>query len=87
MTYVLGSSRKTILKASYSRYAEALGAAAVSVPNNSLGVAYAYYAWNDANRNDLVEPAEVDRSAAGLQFARNLRSAAARKRWTPIQLR
>jgi len=71
VTYALGSKRNTILKASYSRYAEALDVFLVSIPNNSAGAAYAYYAWHDANQNNLVEPGEVDTSAGGFQFARN----------------
>lgn len=71
ITYALGSNRTTIFKASYARYAEALGTGTVSIPNNSAGAAYAYYAWNDKNGDGLVQPGEVDTSAAGFQFSRN----------------
>jgi outer membrane receptor protein involved in Fe transport len=71
VAYALDPKQKTVLKASYSRYADALAIFDVSIPNNSQGAAYAYYAWNDANHNNLVEPSEVDTSASGFQFARN----------------
>jgi hypothetical protein len=71
LTYALGSKRNTVLRASYSRYAETLNAFLVSIPNNSAGAAYAYYAWSDANHNNLVEPGEIDTSPAGFQFPRN----------------
>ena len=70
-TYALTPKRNTIVKASYSRYAEALGRGEISIPNNSFGAAYAYYAWNDANGDRLIQPGEVDTSAGGFQFPRN----------------
>jgi carboxypeptidase family protein/TonB-dependent receptor-like protein len=75
LTYALGAARTTIFKASYSRYAEALGTAIIAQTNPVAGAAYAYYAWNDANHNNLVEPGEVDTSAAGFQFGRNYNDA------------
>jgi hypothetical protein len=71
LTYALGDTRSTILKASYAQYAEALGTGTVTIPNNSAGAAYGYFAWNDANHDNLVQPGEVDTSAAGLQYTRN----------------
>ena len=71
MTYALGANRNTILKGSYAQFAETLGTYVVAIPNNSAGAAYAYYAWNDANQNNLVEPDEVDTSDAGFQFSGN----------------
>lgn len=56
----LGANRTTVLKASDARYAEALGTRTVSIPNNSAGSAYAYYAWHDTNGDNLVQPGEVD---------------------------
>ncbi|HEY6930688.1 MAG TPA: TonB-dependent receptor plug domain-containing protein, partial [Thermoanaerobaculia bacterium] len=60
LTYALGSNRNTVLKASYARYAEALGTGTTGQTNPTNVVSYAYYAWNDANGNQLVEPGEVD---------------------------
>jgi hypothetical protein len=76
LTYALGDSRSTILKASYARYANALGTGTVSIPNNAAGAGYGYYAWHDgtgcaaAKKDNLVQPCEVDTSAAGFQFSR-----------------
>jgi hypothetical protein len=60
LTYALGAERHTLARASYARYANQLG----SYPNSSLsaipGVAYAYYAWNDANGNHLIDPGELN---------------------------
>ena len=60
VTYALGSNRNTVFKASYARYAEILGIGQTGQTNPTSGVSYAYYAWNDANGNQLVEPGEVD---------------------------
>jgi hypothetical protein len=60
ITYALGANRSTVFKASYARYAEALGTGLVDNVNPTASVAYAYYAWNDANHNNLVEVGEID---------------------------
>jgi carboxypeptidase family protein/TonB-dependent receptor-like protein len=60
VTYALGSGRNTVLKASYARYAEALGTGTTGQTNPTNTIAYAYYGWNDANGNNLVEPGEVN---------------------------
>ncbi len=70
LAYALGPERSTVLKASYARYAETLNSFIAAIPAN-FGASYAYYAWNDANGDDLVQPAEVDTSPAGFQFPRN----------------
>ena len=62
LTYALGASRSTVLKASYARYAEALGTGIIDNINPIGAVSYAYYGWNDANHNNLVEVGEVDTS-------------------------
>ena len=83
INYALGANRTTVLKASYARYAEALGTGTVSIPNNSAGSAYAYYAWNDRNGDNLVQPGEVDTSPAGFQFSRNYNPASPGSVGTP----
>jgi len=60
LTYALGSDRNTVLKASYAHYAEALGTNTTGQVNPTNTVAYGYYAWNDANGDNLVQPGEVD---------------------------
>jgi hypothetical protein len=62
ITYALGQNRTTLLKASYARFVEALSTPIVGLSNPLAGVAYAYYAWNDANGDNLVQPGEVDTS-------------------------
>jgi hypothetical protein len=60
LTYAIGANRSTVLKASYSRYAEALGTGLIDNINPIGAVSYAYYAWNDVNENNLVEVGEID---------------------------
>ncbi len=64
LTYALGDARKTLARVSYAQYANQLGA----YPGSSLsaipGVAYAYYAWNDLNHNNIVDPGEYDPTAS-----------------------
>jgi hypothetical protein len=68
LTYALGPNRATIFKASYARYAEALGTGIVGIPNPLNTASYAYYAWHDgtgcaaAKADNLVQPCEVDTS-------------------------
>ena len=60
LTYAIGDQRRTLARASYARYANQLGA----FPNNTIsavpGVAYAYYPWNDANHNNLIDTGELN---------------------------
>jgi Carboxypeptidase regulatory-like domain len=59
VTYALGSQRTTLLKASYSQFADQLGTSIVAV-NNPLGaVARAQYQWNDANGDHLITRDEL----------------------------
>ncbi len=66
VTYAIGEQRRTLARASYARYANQLG----SYPNSSLsaipGVAYAYYPWNDANKNNLIDPGELNTDPSAL---------------------
>jgi hypothetical protein len=68
VTYALGANRTTVLKASYSRYADALGTGTIDNINPLGGVSYAYYGWHDDNHNNLVEVGEVDLN--DFQFSR-----------------
>ncbi len=60
LTYALGQNRTTVFKASYARYAEALGTDTTGTINPTGDVAYLYYPWHDDNHNNLVERGEVD---------------------------
>ncbi len=58
-TYALGEKRRTLLRASYSRFA--------NLPLDDIGLASPfpgtqgfYYDWTDSNGNHLVDPDEVD---------------------------
>jgi hypothetical protein len=62
LTYAFGQNRTTVFKASYARYAEALGTNTTGQINPTNAVSYGYFPWNDANGNNLVEPGEVDLS-------------------------
>ncbi len=75
VNYALGQNRNTVLKASYAQFADALGTATVATTNPIAGPSYAYYAWNDANGNNLVDVGEVDTSSAGFQYGRNYNQA------------
>jgi hypothetical protein len=66
-TYALGSNRKTLFRASYSRFANRLNSEIRSI-NAFPGPAYLYYYWNDTNGNHHVEPGEVDFSRPLLQY-------------------
>ena len=74
ITYALGANRSTVLKASYARYADALGTGTIDNINPIASVSYAYYGWNDANHNNLVEVGEVNLN--DFQFSRNYDPAA-----------
>jgi hypothetical protein len=68
ITYALGANRSTVLKASYARYADALGTGTIDNVNPIAGVSYGYYAWNDANHDNLVQVGEIDTN--DFQFSR-----------------
>jgi len=52
LTYAVGEERKTLLRATFSQFAEQLGTGDISLLN-PLGDAYAYLEWEDLN-GDLV---------------------------------
>jgi hypothetical protein len=62
-TYALGSSRNTLVKANYARYAATLGQVTVGLTNPLGYTSYIYYAWNDANGDHHIQPGEVDLSS------------------------
>ncbi len=57
LTYALGEGRKTLLRASYSRFASQLGSSIPVLVNPTL-YAYGVYAFQDTNGNHLVDPGE-----------------------------
>ncbi|HEX7679789.1 MAG TPA: hypothetical protein VF713_16785, partial [Thermoanaerobaculia bacterium] len=59
LTYALGADRKTLLRASYSRYVSQLTSTAVT-PTSPGATSYAYYYFNDLNHNNVAEHNEID---------------------------
>jgi Carboxypeptidase regulatory-like domain len=58
-TYALGKENKTLLRASYSQYADQLGTNAISF-NNAGALSALYYYWNDANGDHVITRDELD---------------------------
>jgi hypothetical protein len=59
--YALGTDKKTLVRASYSRFVNQLGTEVVTL-NAFPGMAYLYYGWSDPNGDGKVQPGEVDLS-------------------------
>ncbi|MGH9330107.1 MAG: TonB-dependent receptor plug domain-containing protein, partial [Vicinamibacterales bacterium] len=59
VTYALDEARKTILRASFSRYAGQLDTGTVGYMNPSSTAGYADYGWNDLNDDHLAQENEV----------------------------
>lgn len=60
ITYALGANQTTLLRASYSRFADQLGTSQVTATNpTGLPVPRAQYWWNDANGDHLVQRNEL----------------------------
>ncbi|MFB3854369.1 MAG: carboxypeptidase regulatory-like domain-containing protein [Vicinamibacterales bacterium] len=67
VTYALDESRKTILRANFSRYAGQLDASIVGWSNPSASVGFVEYPWTDLNSDNFVQPEEVVLSQGFLQ--------------------
>ena len=63
VTYALDQSRKTILRASYSRYAGQLNTGTVGFTNPSSTAGSATYRWTDLNGDHFAQDNEVNTSA------------------------
>ncbi|HKH46669.1 MAG TPA: TonB-dependent receptor [Thermoanaerobaculia bacterium] len=64
-TYALGEDRKTLLRGSFSQYAEQLGQIPLITRVNPINYVYAYFYFEDANGNLVLDPSERN----SLQFA------------------
>jgi hypothetical protein len=64
-TWALDESRRTILRANFSRYAGQLDAGIVGFMNPSANAGYAEYPWVDANGDLFVQPNEVSITTRG----------------------
>jgi hypothetical protein len=60
LTWSLDESRRTILRANYSRYAGQLDTGTVGYSNPSGNAGFVEYGWKDFNNDQLVQPNEVD---------------------------
>jgi len=58
-TYALGQERQTLIRASYSRFAEQLGTGDINRVNPVAG-AYAYFYFIDTNDNNMWDGREID---------------------------
>ncbi|HEY0553046.1 MAG TPA: TonB-dependent receptor [Thermoanaerobaculia bacterium] len=65
ITYALGEKRQTLLRGTFSRYAEQLGQLPLATRVNPIGYNYAYFYFEDSNHNLVLDPNEV----GSLQFA------------------
>jgi hypothetical protein len=59
LTYALGESRQTLLRASYSRFADQLGTGTGVAVNPLYGASYVYYYYNDVNGDNRTQPNEI----------------------------
>ncbi len=58
-TYALGSDKKTLVRAGYSRYMDQLAAGAVGANNPFYTIQYLYFYWNDLNKDNQVQRSEL----------------------------
>ena len=65
VTYALGEERRTLLRGSFSRYAEQLGQLPLASRVNPIAYSYAYFYFADSNGNLVLDPNET----GSLQFA------------------
>jgi hypothetical protein len=66
-TYALGEQRKTLLRASYSQFADQLGLGLISEVN-PLGSAFAIYVGTDTNGDGILDPSEPHEFAVPVGF-------------------
>jgi hypothetical protein len=58
VTYAVGKDRKTLLRGTFSQYAEQLGEIPLATRVNPIGYSYAYYTFLDTNGNHQLDPGE-----------------------------
>jgi len=61
LTYALGEDKRTLLRASYSQYADQLGSGTISFANAGA-LSAEFFPWNDANGDHVVDRSEIDLS-------------------------
>jgi hypothetical protein len=80
LTYTLGADRRTLLRASYSRYVNQINSGIVT-PVSPGAYAAQYYYFNDLNKNGVADPNEIDFAAGGLRPAPATTAGTALTRW------
>jgi hypothetical protein len=68
MTYALDDMSRSLLRASYSRFAGQIQTGFVGWANPSSSTGWAEYPWVDLNGDHLAQPGEVNTSVAPLAF-------------------
>ena len=66
-TYALSESRKTVLRASYAKYASQISTGDGTYDNPIGSVSYLAYYWTDANNDRAVQPSEIE-FGQGIQY-------------------
>jgi len=59
LTYALGAERKTLVRASYSRFADQLGGGNANYLNPLSLQSYVYFDYTDLNHNGIADPNEL----------------------------
>ncbi|HYL05067.1 MAG TPA: carboxypeptidase regulatory-like domain-containing protein, partial [Thermoanaerobaculia bacterium] len=59
VTYALGEQRRTLLRGTFSQYAEQLGQIPLATRSNPIGYSYAYFYFDDLNHNHRLDPNEI----------------------------
>jgi hypothetical protein len=73
LTYALGAERKTLLRASYSRFADQLGAGVASWLNTTRAPSYAYfYTSNPGTAPGIIPLSDVDLGTGVLFYSGNV---------------
>jgi hypothetical protein len=60
MTYAIGETKQTVVKASYSRYVDQMGSSEAGASNPFYDDQGLYYYWTDANGDKRVQRNEID---------------------------
>jgi hypothetical protein len=68
LTYALGEERKTLLRASFARFAQQLGQGFATLNAPAAGASYAYYYFDDLNGDNFMTPNEIINLEAGPVF-------------------
>ncbi|HEY6321434.1 MAG TPA: hypothetical protein VJA16_07745, partial [Thermoanaerobaculia bacterium] len=59
LTYALGKERKTLLRGTFSQYAEQLGQLPLATRVNPIGYSYAYFYFDDLNHDHRLDPIDI----------------------------